>query len=101
MRENNTLISFSEFKRLVAELIEKRPDISFRFRRMGDLWYHNFVKLRTIQSKELTLFDEVADKEIVFSDLSSIIQFELDTAFQSFEPFVHYEVALRQEFILF
>lgn len=101
MRANNPAISLLELKRLLVDLQEQQPGISIRYRLIGDTWYHNFVNLVKADEHGMIVRDEVADKIIMIRDLSSIIQFELDTPFQSFEANLHYEVTIRRQFILF
>lgn len=101
MRANHPTISLLELKRLLVDLLEQQPGISIRYRLLGNTWYHNFVTLVQADEDGIALRDEVAEKTILIPDVSSIIQFELDTSFQSFEANVHYEVMIRRQFILF
>jgi hypothetical protein len=97
VRANETTISILELKRLAIELKEKQPDICFRYRLMGEMWHPNFLKIIKVHGDGITLDDEVANKLIFINDLSTIMQFELDGRFQSFQPHFHYEVVIRSE----
>ncbi len=101
MRAENPTISFLELKRLLVDLEEKQPGISIRYRLLGETWYHNFVKIVKANEHDLTVKDEIADKVLFIRDLRAIIQFELDSPFQTFEPHFHYDVAMRRQYILF
>jgi hypothetical protein len=91
MSERN-LISVLELKRLLIELKDKRPDICFRYRMLGDLWTPHFHRVIGVTEKGVILNDEVSGKFRNIQDLSSMMQFEIDNAFHNFEPHYHYEV---------
>ena len=91
------IISLLELKRLVIELREKQSDICFRFRLMGQMWHPHFLKILMVDGNKLILLDEIADKLIFINDLSTIMQFELDKRFQSFQPHYHYKVIIHAE----
>lgn len=88
---NKTLISVPELKRLLVDLLEKRPDICVRFRLLGELWSINFLRTIRITEKGGIFLDEVQGLVSV-SDLNFIMQFEIDKPFQGFQPYYHYEV---------
>lgn len=88
---NKTLISVLELRRLMIDLVEKRPDICIRFRLLGELWTVNFLRVVRITEKGAVLFDETQGFVSV-SDLNFIMQAEIDKPFQGFQPYYHYEV---------
>lgn len=91
MTMNNTLISVLELRRLMVDLAEKRPDISIRFRLLGDMWSVNFLRVIRITEKGAVLFDE-SHGLVSVSDLNFVMQVEIDRPFQGFQPHYHYEV---------
>lgn len=88
---NKTLISVLELKRLMVDLLEKRPDICIRFRLLGDLWAVHFMRVMRVTEKGAVLFDEHTGLVSV-GDLNFVMQFEIDRPFQGFQPYYHYEV---------
>jgi hypothetical protein len=98
MKEPRSTISIIELKRLLIELTEKRSDIGIRFRFMGELWSVNFFRIVTVTDKGALFKNEISQKFVAVSDLSSVIQFEIDTRFQNFQPFYHYDVKPMSEF---
>ena len=101
MREINTTISLQEFKRLVYDLSESQHGSCMRYRLIGEMWYHNFVKVLRTDEQGLTMIDEVSERMIVVRSLSSVVQFELDRSFQSYRPNAQYDIISGREFILF
>jgi hypothetical protein len=91
-------VSVLELRRLLIELNDKRPDICFRFRFLGEMWKVHFMRIVQVSEKGLILHDEVSDTQILVPDLSAIIQFELDNGYQNYEPHFHYEVKPAPEF---
>ena len=88
---NKTLISVLELRRLIADLSEKRPDICIRFRLLGELWAVHFMRVMKLTEKGALFYDE-NNNLISIGDLNFVMQFELDKAFQTFQPHYHYEV---------
>jgi hypothetical protein len=85
-----TLVSTPELKRLLVELREKRSDIHIRFRLIGQMWKPNFLKILNINDKGIILLDEIDNTLIFVTDLSRVMQFEIDATFQGFQPHHHY-----------
>lgn len=96
MRTPPRQLSVTELNRLLITIAEKRMGVCFRFRLMGEMWYPNFVRVLKVTDKIVLLNDEVSNKLISVSDISSIIQFELDASFHNYEPHFHYEVTARE-----
>jgi hypothetical protein len=90
--KNMTLISVLELKRLLVELKDRRPDICFRYRLLGEMWKPNFMRIIDISEKGAVLNDENNNKLLFLPDLTQVMQFELDAKFQQFQPHFHYEV---------
>jgi len=92
LKQNNNLISPLELKRLLLEIMEKRPDICFRYRLLGEMWSPNFLRILYVGEHSAMFNDERFGKLISLSDLSAIMQFEIDAPFQGFQPYFHYHV---------
>ena len=86
-----TLISVLELKQLLIELRDKRSNICFRYRPLGEMWKQNFMSILDVTEKSVVLNDEISNK-LIFLDLSVVMQFEIDAAFQNYQPHFHYEV---------
>jgi hypothetical protein len=91
-QQKNDRLPFLELKRLVNELADLRPDISFRYRLMGEMWQSSFLTILQVTEKGAVLVDQVSRKLFMIQDLTSIMQFELDQAFRQFTPHNHYTV---------
>ncbi len=92
MKSIHNGITVTELKRLLVAIVETRSAICFRFRKVGEMWYPNFLRVLKVTEKGIILNDEVKNK--LFSlDLSSVMQFELDGPLYGFEPHFHYDVS--------
>ncbi|HYC87552.1 MAG TPA: hypothetical protein VEB86_20100 [Chryseosolibacter sp.] len=76
----------------MSELKERRPDIGIRYRLLGEMWMANFMTIIQLTKSGVLLRDDVNQKLFSLSDLSTIMQFELDSPFAGYQPFFHYEV---------
>ncbi len=92
MAEQIERVDVLQLRQLLFGLREHRPDICFRYRLMGQMWAGNFLRVIKLTEKGVLLNDETSNRFISITDLSQIIQFELDKPFQSFRPYFHYEV---------
>lgn len=92
-----TKVAVLALRRLFVELKEHRPDICVRYRLMGQMWAQNFMRVTDVSEHGASLHDEHSDKHVSISDLSKIMQFELDKAFQTYQPHNHYDVVLIGE----
>lgn len=81
-----------ELRRLLVELQDHRPDICIRYRLIGKMWMPHFMKIITVTEHGAVLNDEASKSVVRLSDLSHIIQFEIDKPFQLYHPYFHYEV---------
>lgn len=93
MEQTRNLISVLELKRLLVSLREHRPDICMRFRMMGQMWSANFMRVIHVTESGVLLNDETDGKLYNITDLTQIMQFELDHTFQAFSAHFHYEVS--------
>jgi hypothetical protein len=94
----SNLISVVEFKRLLVELKEKKPGVLVRFRLLGELWARNFMSIAGVSERGVIFKDEVVNNFIILSNLTDVIQFEIDEPFQSYRPYNHYDVKPSPEF---
>lgn len=85
-----------QLRQLLFALKEHRPDICIRYRLMGNMWTTNFLRVIKLTEKGVLLNDEISNKFISITDLSHLIQFELDKPFQSYMPYFHYDVVTSQ-----
>ena len=88
-------ISAHELSVLLSS-IAGHPEISFRFRLLGEMWQPNFMYVVNVGHGAVKLTDETTKKLVFVSDLKMIVQFELDGQINSFEPYFHYEVGPDQ-----
>jgi hypothetical protein len=91
-------ISVLELKRLLIDLKDKKPGVLARFRLLGELWATNFMSIAAITEKGVIFKDEVINSFVILSNLSDVIQFEIDEPFQGYKPFNHYNVTPSTEF---
>ena len=59
---------------------------------MGEMWKRNFMAIVDINEKGAIFIDPTSEEFVFLTDLTDIIQFEVDNRFQVYEPFFHYEV---------
>lgn len=91
------MVSVTELKILILSIVEKRQPIGIRFRLIGQLWYPNFLRvIRSSNESEILFHDEKINKHMSISDLSNIIQFELDSRFEHYQPNFHYQVTIHE-----
>jgi hypothetical protein len=92
-------VAVLELKRLFIELHEHRPDICIRYRLMGQMWAQNFLRIVDFTGDGVLLNDEASHRMIAISNLTNIMQFELDKTFRTFQAYCHYEVVTIGEWI--
>jgi hypothetical protein len=85
-------IAVLELRRLLFELKDLRPDIFVRFRLLGEMWQPNFAQVIKLTERGVILCNERTNELRSISDLNSVVQFEIDSAFQQFHPHNHYTV---------
>jgi hypothetical protein len=87
-----TLISVSGFRHLLLEIKNNRPDVCVRYRLLGEMWVTNFLSVFYVNEKAVVLNDEISHRMVAITDVSNIMQFEIDKPFNGFQPYFHYEV---------
>jgi hypothetical protein len=88
-------ISAHELVSLLSS-IAGHPEISFRFRLLGEMWQRNFMYVINVVDGGVKLTDETTKRQVFVPDLKMIVQFELDGQIHSFEPYFHYAVGPEQ-----
>jgi hypothetical protein len=91
------LISVSELRLLLLHIRHERPDICIRYRLLGEMWGLNFMNIKHVTPKSLLLTNHFNNSFVLISDLSMIMQFELDNSFQGFQPHFHYDVQAYED----
>ncbi len=91
------MVSVNELKILILSIVEKRQPIGFRYRLIGQLWNPDFLRIISSSNESEILFlDEKIIKHMSISVLSNIIQFELDSRFEHYQPNFHYQVSIHE-----
>lgn len=85
-------VAILELRRLLFELKELRPDIYVRFRLLGEMWQTSFAQVIKLTERGVIICNESMNEVRVINDLNSIVQFELDSTFQQYQPHNHYSV---------
>ena len=88
----NNLVPVLELRRLLYSMKESRPDIGVRFRLMGELWQPNFSSVLLFTENGVAVQEEHTNKVLFVPDLANVMQFEIENAFQQYEPYFHYSV---------
>ena len=85
-------IPILEFKRLLHEIKDLRPDVGIRMRLMGEMWQPLHLRVFQLTEKGVALYEEMSRKLVMVADLAQVMQFELDQSFKQFQPHFHYKV---------
>ena len=93
-------VSVVELKRLLIDLREKKPTACVRFRLLGELWSKHFYSIAAVTDKGVVLKDDNSNNFIAVSNLTDVVQFEIDEPFQGFRPYNHYDVNPSADFHL-
>ena len=96
--EKNNAVSVVELKRLLTELSEKKPGVCVRFRLLGELWAKSFMTIANLSPRGVLLKDDSTNIFVAISNLTDVVQFEIDEPFQAYKPYNHYDVYPSVEF---
>src|SRR5687768_14135834 len=96
MEKTRSLISVLELKRMLVTIADYNLPVCFRYRMLGEMWQPNFLRVVKVTEKGVILNDEINNNTIVISDLSNIMQFEVDGRLHTFEPNFHYNLSSRE-----
>jgi hypothetical protein len=89
-------ISVAELQRLLHEIKDHKLPIGIRYRTLGQMWQNHYFKVFLVTTTGTVLIDQKTNKTEIVSNISDIIQFELDSRFQIYEPNHHYTVSLNE-----
>jgi hypothetical protein len=87
-------LSVLGLRRLLHDILATKPDVCFRYRIIGEMWTPNFKRVLHVSENGVLLRDEVTSHLTAISDLSNVIQFEIDSPFLDLRPYCHYNVNL-------
>lgn len=85
-------VTVEELRQLLLSIKNQRRDIYIRFRLLGEMWLAHFMAVILVTDVGVILNNEVANKFVRIRDLSTVVQFELDSPFKRFQPHFHYNV---------
>jgi hypothetical protein len=92
VRDASKVVSVLQVRRLLYDLRDNRLNVCVRFRRLGEMWKSNFMRIVDLNDRGAIFNDETTNEFVFVMDLTEVMQFELDNRFQSYEPYYHYEV---------
>jgi len=87
-------LSVPELKRLLFDIVDSRADVCVRFRLIGEMWQTNYHRIVAMMEPGVVLENEADATPIILSDISSVMQFEIDRRFLQYQPHCHYTVIL-------
>jgi hypothetical protein len=87
-------VTTSELRFLLRQLREKSPDTCMRFRLIGQMWNESFMNIRIVTDKGVVFQNcqDGSNQVTSISDLTNIVQFELENSFENYQPHFHYSV---------
>jgi hypothetical protein len=85
-------VSPEQMAKLLLDLKTTMSDVRIRVRLVGEMWDNIFMRVVQADGKGALLLYEEKNKMIMVSDVTSIMQFELDGRFQHYQPFFHYNL---------
>ena len=85
-------IPILEFRRLLHEIKDHGPDIGVRMRLMGEMRQALHFRIFQLTEKGVALYEDLSRKLVMISDLSQVMQFELDQIFKQYHPHFHYSI---------
>ena len=94
MSEGNTAISVSQLKKFLYEL--NYSQVHIRVRLMGQLWQQNFMHIVSFSDDGVLLLNAVTGIIFSITQISNIIQFEIDQTFKNYQPHFHYDVVMQK-----
>jgi hypothetical protein len=78
---------------LLIDISIRKASVGFRFRLLGEMWKPNFMQIVKLTDRGAIFTDELTKEFVFVSDLSDIVQFEIDDRYQEYQPHHHYEVS--------
>jgi hypothetical protein len=89
---NNAVVGVLELRRLLFELKDLQPDTMIRFRVLGEMWQMSFCQVVKMTETGVILRDSSDNEFRLIRELNNVMQFELESAFQTYQPLYHYSV---------
>ena len=93
MTNTENPLNIAQLKSLLATIADNKLNICVRFRMVGEMWQPNFMRVLKLTEEGVLLNDPIKNKLITVRDLRQVIQVELDSQFQYYQPHFHYEVS--------
>jgi hypothetical protein len=90
--KNRKHVSIAEFKRLLHNIYDRRPDVCIRIRLLGQMWSESFFSIECFEDDGVLLFDEHLRRYLRITKVSDVMQFELECPFFGFQAHYHYEM---------
>lgn len=86
-------ISILEFKRLLCDIRDRRPDVRVRVRLLGKMWFERFCAVDFLNENQVVLFDHTDDEYHYIKNVNDVVQFELECPFFGYHAFYHYDLS--------
>jgi len=98
LARSSDTISLLELKRLLHDLKDTNADVDIRFRFLGQMWQSSFLKVFVVTDTGAVLFNRINSQVEIITNFADVIQFELDSRFQVYQPNNHYSVLIDDGF---
>jgi hypothetical protein len=85
-------ISVLQLKRLLYDLYDKQPYTCVRIRLLGEMWQNDFWQIFKVDENAAIFYSETLRQLLKLSNISYVIQFEIDHNFQQYVAHFHYDV---------
>src|SRR5262245_18528906 len=92
MSKTKNSISTMYLRSVLHDLLGRKSSVCIRFRLLGEMWKPNFMHVVKITERGAIFNDDYTHEFVFVSDLSDVVQFEIDDRYQEFQPHFHYEV---------
>jgi hypothetical protein len=92
MNAGPNLVSLPELKKLLNDVNEKGANVMIRFRLMGEMWSERFMKVIKVTDSGVFFDDAAIHKYVHVRNLGNLLQFEIDSKWNNFLPFFHYQI---------
>lgn len=93
MNKSRNAITTISLRNVLNEMSGRKASVGFRFRLLGEMWRPNFMHIVKVTDRGAIFSDEQTKEFVFVSDLSDVVQFEVDGRLMEFQPHYHYEVA--------
>lgn len=83
-------MTVGEFKAFIQTLWEHAPDIRIRVRPLGQMWLKSFSPIIHLTASGAIVIQD--GDEMKYISIANVMQFEIETQFQTVKPHSHYHV---------